>query len=89
MLPWTIYFAADYEEDPDQNSERNFRTGIEFEPVEKLTGRVGYQDLANGITYMTMGITYTDINGTVDAAILYNNDTDSTDRIALGLSLRM
>ena len=89
VFPWTIYFAADYEEDPDQGSERNLRTGIEFEPVERITGRVGYQDLADGNTYMTIGITYTDINGTLDAAILYDNDNDRTDRIALGLSIRM
>jgi hypothetical protein len=36
-----------------------------------------------------MGITYTDINGTLDAAILYNDQTDKTDRVAFGLSIRM
>jgi hypothetical protein len=89
QFPWTIYFAADYEEDPDLDGETNLRAGIEFNPVKKLTGRLGYQDLANGITYLTMGISYADINGTLDAAILYNDQTDKTDRIAFGLSMRM
>jgi hypothetical protein len=91
QFPMTIYFAADYEEDPDpvSGSERNLRTGIEFNPAKKFTGRLGYQDLANGETYMTLGITYTDINGTLDAGILYNEQTDKTDRVVLGLSMRM
>jgi hypothetical protein len=89
QFPRTIYFAADYEEDPDSGSKSNLRTGIEFNPVTKITGRLGYQDLANGSTYMTMGITYTDSNGTLDAAILYNDQTDKTDRVIFGLSMRM
>jgi len=89
QLPMTIYFAADYEEDPDLTSETNLRTGIEFNPFKKITGRLGYQDLAEGDTFLTMGITYTDANGTLDAAILYNDQTDKTDRIAFGLSMRM
>jgi hypothetical protein len=89
QFPWTIYFAADYEEDPDLDGETNLRTGIEFTPIKKLTGRLGYQDLADGDTFMTMGITYTDINGTLDAAILYNDQTDKTDRIVFGISMRM
>ena len=89
QLPMTIYFAADYEEDPDQTSKSNLRTGIEFNPVKQITGRLGYQDLADGRTYLTIGITYTDINGTLDAAVLYNDQTDKTDRIAFGLSIRM
>jgi hypothetical protein len=89
QFPMTIYFAADYEEDPVLGSESNLRTGIEFSPAKRITGRVGYQDLANGNPYMTMGITYTDINGTLDAAILYNDQTDRTDRVIFGLSLRM
>jgi hypothetical protein len=89
QLPMTIYFAADYEEDPESNNETSLRTGIEFNPVKQLTGRLGYQDLADGNTYLSMGITYTDINGTLDAAILYNDQTDKTDRVAFGLSIRM
>lgn len=89
QLPMTIYFAADYEEDPDQTSKSNLRTGIEFNPVKQITGRLGYQDLADGSTYLTIGITYTDINGTLDAAVLYNDQTDKTDRIVFGLSIRM
>ena len=89
QLPMTIYFAADYEEDPDSDSETNLRTGIEFNPLKQITGRLGYQDLANGSTYLTMGITYTDVNGTVDAAILYNDQTDKMDRVVFGLSIRM
>ena len=91
QFPWTIYFAADYEEesDPLLSGEKNLRTGIEFNPVKKLIGRLGYQDLANGSTYLTMGITYLDMKGTVDAAILYNEQTDKTDRVAFGISMRM
>lgn len=89
QLPWTIYFAADYEEDPVLGGENNLRAGVEFNPVKKIVGRVGYQDLAEGDTYLTLGITYKDINGTLDAAVLYNDKTDRTDRIALGLSIQM
>jgi len=88
-FPMTIYFAADYEEDPVLGNEKNLRTGIEFNPLQKITGRLGYQDLADGSTYLTMGITYTDANGTLDAAVLYNDQTDRTDRVVFGLSLRM
>jgi hypothetical protein len=89
QFPKTIYFAADYEEDPDSTNEVNLRTGIEFNPFKKITGRLGYQDLASGETFLTMGITYTDANGTLDAAILYNDETEKTDRVAFGLSMRM
>jgi hypothetical protein len=89
QFPKTIYFAADYEEDPVLTSEVNLRSGIEFNPFKKITGRLGYQDLASGDTFLTMGITYTDANGTLDAAILYNDETEKTDRIAFGLSMRM
>ncbi len=91
QFPMTIYFAADYEEesDPLYSGENNLRTGIEFMPFKKITGRLGYQDLAKGDTYMTLGITYTDINGTLDAGILYNEQTEKMDRVVLGLSIRM
>jgi len=89
QFPMTISFMADYEEVPDSGSDMDLRAGIEFKPFKKITGRLGYQDLANGSTYMTGGITYTDINGTLDAAILYNDQTDKTDRVVLGLSIRM
>ena len=89
QLPLTIYFAADYEEDPEITSEKNLRAGIEFNPVKKITGRLGYQDLANDTSYLSIGITYADTNGTLDAAVLYNEDTDKTDTIVLGLSIRM
>ena len=91
QFPMTIYFAADYEEESDPlfRGENNLRTGIEFMPFKKITGRLGYQDLANGETYMTLGITYKDINGTLDAGILYNDQTEKMDRVVLGLSIRM
>jgi hypothetical protein len=88
QFPKTIYLAADYEEDPILDGEANLRTGIEFSPAKAFTGRLGYQDLASGDTYMTLGFTYTDTYGTLDAAILYNDQTDQTDRIALGISIR-
>lgn len=91
QLPWTIFFAADYEEEPDPllDGEKNLRAGIEFNPIKKITGRLGYQDLAGGRTYLTLGLTYADVNGTVDAAVLYNDQTDRTDRVIFGLSIRM
>jgi len=89
QFPMTISFMADYEEVPDSGSDMDLRAGIEFKPVKKITGRLGYQDLANGSTYMTGGITYTDINGTLDAAILYDDRTNKTERVILGLSIRM
>lgn len=89
QLPLTIYFTADYEEDPENTSEKNVRTGIEFNPFDRITGRFGYQDRADGSSYLSMGITYADTNGTLDAAVLYNEETDKTDRVVLGLSIRM
>lgn len=89
QFPMTIYLSADYEEDPEIESEKNLRTGIEFNPVDKITGRFGYQDRADGNNYLSLGITYTDTNGTLDAAILYNDETDKTDTVVLGLSIRM
>ena len=89
QLPLTIFFAADYEEDPDLDGEVNLRTGVEFNPFKKLIGRLGYQDLANGDTFMTMGISYSEVTGTLDAAIRYNDQTEKTDRLAFGISIRM
>ena len=88
-FPMTIYFTADYEEDPANTSDKNLRTGIEFDPFARITGRIGYQDLADGRSYLSLGITYRDNNGTVDGAIQYNDKTDKTDRVVLGLSIRM
>jgi len=87
LLPMTIHFTADFEEDPIITGESNLRTGIEFNPMERITGRFGFQDRANGSTYLTVGITYTDANGSLDAAILYNDETDETDTVAFGLSM--
>ena len=89
QLPLTIFFAADYEEDPDLDNEMNLRTGVEFNPAKKLIARLGYQDLADGNTFMTMGISYLELTGTLDAGIRYNDQTDKTDRVAFGISIRM
>jgi hypothetical protein len=89
QFPMTIYLTVDYEDDPEITSEKNLRTGIEFNPLKNITGRFGYQDRADGSNYLSFGITYSDSNGTLDGAILYNDETDKTDTIALGLSIRM
>jgi len=91
QFPKTIFFAADYEEEPDPlfKGDSNVRTGIEFNPFKKITTRVGYQDLADGNSFITMGLTYSDLNGSLDGAIRYNDQTDKTDTIAFGLSMRM
>jgi len=89
QLPGTFFFAADYEEAPDDGNERTLRAGIEFKPIKMITGRLGYLDHADGSTYVTGGITYTDMNGTLDAGVLYNDTTNKTDRVVLGLSIRM
>jgi hypothetical protein len=85
----TVSFTADYEEDPVLTSENNVRTGLEFKPAQALTGRIGYQDRADGTNYYSMGITYKDSNGTLDAAWLYNDTNGKTDTVILGLSIRM
>jgi hypothetical protein len=85
----TIYFTADYEEDPVLTSETNLRTGIEFNPIKAVTGRVGIQDRADGSTFYSLGITYTDSNGTLDAGWFYNDTSGKTDTVILGLSIRM
>jgi hypothetical protein len=88
-LPWTILLAVDYEEAPYSGGENDMRAGIQFSPVKWLTGRLGFQDLADGTAYYTMGITYSDANGTLDAAVLYDKEAERTDRIIMGFTVKM
>ena len=88
-LPWTILVAVDYEEVPFSDGEEDRRAGIEFSPSSRFSGRLGYQDLVGGAIYYTAGLTYSDANGTIDAAVLYNKDTKRTDRIILGFTMGM
>jgi hypothetical protein len=88
-LPWTILVAVDYEEAPFSDGEEDRRAGIEFSPSSRFSGRLGYQDLVGGTIYYTAGLTYSDANGTIDAAVLYNKDTKRTDRIILGFTMGM
>ena len=88
-LPWTLLLTVDYEEVPIEGSEEDMRAGIEFRPFTWLIGRLGYQDLAGGTTCYTAGITYSDANGSLDAAVLYNKDTEKTDRIIIGFTMGM
>lgn len=89
QLPWTIILAVDYEEVAFSDGENDMRAGLEFDPISWLTGRLGYQDLAGGTTYYTLGLTYTDVNGTIDAAVLYDNEEERTDRIIIGFTMKM
>ena len=88
-LPWTLLVTVDYEEVPFEDGEEDKRAGIEFSPFTWLDGRFGYQDLAGGTIYYTAGITYSDVNGSLDAAVLYNKDTKKTDRIIIGFTIGM
>jgi hypothetical protein len=88
-LPWTILLAVDYEEVPFSGGENDMRAGVQFSPVKWLTGRLGFQDLADGTTYYTVGFTYIDANGTVDAAVLYDKEEERTDRIIIGFTMKM
>jgi hypothetical protein len=88
-LPWTINLTVDYEEVPSLGNESDLRAGLEFTPIPQITGRFGLQDLAAGNSMYTVGISYMDSNGTIDAAILYDNDEKRTQRVVLGLTMGM
>ncbi len=88
-LPWTLLVTVDYEEIPFTGGEEDKRSGLEFSPFTWLTGRFGYQDLANGKIYFAAGVTYSDVNGSLDAAVLYNKDTKKTDRVVVGFTMGM
>ncbi|UCG38470.1 MAG: hypothetical protein JSV00_09890 [bacterium] len=87
-LPWTILFTADYEETP-LTDDHDLRAGVEFKPFKAVTARLGYQDLAGGTVYYSVGLSYSDPYGTVDAAILYNEETEKTDRVVIGVTMGM
>ena len=88
-LPWTMHLTADYEENPLSDNEYDLRAGLEFTPIPQITGRLGLQDLASGGSMYSAGISYIDSNGTIDAAILYDNDEKRTQRVVLGLTMGM
>ena len=88
-FPWTIHLSADYEEDPLIDNEYDLRAGVQFSPLAQFTGRFGLQDLADGTSLYTAGITYMDANGTVDVAILYDNDEKRTQRVIFGITMGM
>lgn len=88
-LPWTILLAVDYEEVPFSGGESDMRAGIQFSPIKQLVGRLGFQDIVDETTYYTAGITYSDANGTIDAAVLYNTNTEKTDRVLIGFTIVM
>ncbi len=88
-FPWTIHLSADYEENPLFDNDYDLRAGVQFSPLDQITGRFGLQDLADGTSLYTAGITYMDANGTLDAAILYDNDEKRTQRIVFGISMGM
>jgi hypothetical protein len=94
-LPWTILLAVDYEEVPFSEGENDLRVGIQFSPIKQLVGRLGFQDIVDrttfsgGTSYYTAGITYSDFNGTIDAAALFNRDTEKADRIIIGFTIVM
>jgi hypothetical protein len=88
-LPWTILVVTDYEEMPFFDNKYDIRTGLQFRPLGWLTGRLGFQELADERTYYTAGLSYSDVNGTIDAAVLYNKDTRKMDQIVFGFSMKM
>ena len=88
-LPWTIQVSADYEEVHGQDKEYDLRAGVEFTPVPSFSGRFGLQNLFDGTSLYTAGISYIDANGSVDAAILYDNDEKRTQRVIFGLTMGM
>ena len=89
LLPKSMLVALDYEEGPQGEDDNDVRAGFQFQPHSRITGRIGYQDLATGTRYYTAGVTYADMNGTLDAAILYDEELKRTDRVVLGISIRM
>lgn len=89
LLPWDILVAVDIEESPLGRDDEDLRVGAEFNPASWLACRIGYQEIAGGTTFYTAGASYIDANGSIDAAILYNEETGETDRIILGFTMGM
>jgi hypothetical protein len=88
-LPWTMQLTADYEENPIFDQDYDLRAGLEFTPMPSISGRIGLQELHDGSSLYTAGISYMDANGTIDAAILYDNDEKRTQRVIFGLTMGM
>ena len=88
-LPWDILLAIDIEDSPLKENDEDLRVGMEIRPLTWLACRFGYQDIAGQTTYYTAGVSYFDANGSLDAAILFNEETDKTDRIIIGFTMGM
>ncbi len=88
-LPWGVSFAADLDETTNLTypGERETRAGLVFSPLNALVLRAGYQDLAGNQTRYAFGLTYRDMNGTIDAAMLWDPDLDVMKRLVFALSI--
>ncbi len=89
VLPWDILLAMDIEDSPSEGSKEDLRVGLEIRPLKWLACRLGYQDNAGLPTSYTAGVSYFDANGSIDLAILVNEETDKTDRIIVGFTMGM
>lgn len=86
-LPWTIVLLADYEESSAVPDKEDLRAGVQFTPVQSLSGRLGYQDLADDQTYYTIGLSIGDQKGSLDIGASYSAERGEFDRIILGAFL--
>ncbi len=86
-LPWTILLLVDYEESPSVPEKEDLRAGIQFTPVKSLTGRIGYQNIADDQTYYTAGLSFGDQKGSLNIGASYSSERDEFDRVILGVFL--
>jgi hypothetical protein len=94
-LPWTLVLAAELEESPEtgQGVGRDLRVGVEASPWKELVVRGGLQRPQSSAgeepTRYTLGVTYRDQNGTLDAGAAWDPDAKRMERVILGLTMKM
>lgn len=88
-LPWTLQLTADLEEAATTGEDDETRLGLQLDPFSFLTARFGYQDLADGLDRYTMGVTYWEENGSLDAGVAWDPDTGKVERFILAIMVGM
>ncbi len=92
-LPWTLELSAETEESAPVPGKKDARFGLEATPWSFLTLRGGMERprLAAGEapTLYTLGVSYRDQNGTIDAGASYDPETEKTERVIFGISMQL
>jgi hypothetical protein len=78
---------VDYEENPALPEEMDIRAGAQFPIWGPLSGSAGYQDLIFDQTVGTMGLAWTDQNGSVSFGLAYDLDESEMLRVVWGFNI--